>query len=349
MPRCIVSFFLLAAVAFTQTRPKVTAVVSGADFRPGVTLSGYATLFGTGLSDAEYKAQTLPYPQKLGNTQVHVCYWISVPPAQLPNIISFLGCVPTALVYVSPAQINFLIPPSLLMPKSGATGEVIFVVSVGNVIDQDASAGTLVRYWITDPYPRIFYVGTDCLIDPRYQNRSTVCGLTFESLPGMRAPRGAITDLQGNVINSSNPTKLGSYYSIWLTGMGTFQNGTPPAPVRMVITNIPVYGYPGDTWMSVNLDYVGASQQFPGLYQINFQLPPSIATSDPHWFGYPPPFPCGNYNWEVTITVSEGWSYPQSSNPVQIPIVVNVGDVPCSWEQSALRNFAPWSGESRFF
>jgi len=328
--RFLLSLIACLTLTFAQTRPKINAVVSAADFRPGVTFSGYATIFGAGLSDGEYKAQTVPYPPKLGSTQVFFCYSTPVPVSA--DIVTFLGCIPTSLVYASPSQINFLIPAALTTPPKlvGLDGRNLFVVSVGGVIDQDASVTAPNTYQLQSPQPRIFSMGTDCLIDPRYQNRSTVCGLTFDALSGNRADRGAITDPQGNVITSSNPAKLGGSYSIWLTGMGTFQNGKPPVAPAMLITNIPVYGYPGDTWMTANLDYVGASSQYPGLYQINFKLPVTIATSDPNWHGYPPPFPCGNYNWEVSLDLSQGSGYSSNhANLVQIPIVLKSGELPC--------------------
>lgn len=111
-----------------------------------------------------------------------------------------------------------------------------------------------------------------------------------------------------------------------VTGMGTFTNGKAPSAPTLVVSNIPVYGYSGDTWYPINVDYA-QSPQYPGLYQINFQVPASIATSDPNWHGYPPPFPCGNYNWEVSLDLSQGYIH---ANLVQIPIVVKVGDVPCT-------------------
>jgi len=315
-----------AVIAVCQSRPRITAVVSAADFQPGVTFSEYTTIFGTGLSDAVYQAQALPYPQKLGVTQVYLCNSAPVPLSQAQNVLDFLGCVPAALVYVSPSQVNLLIPADMPPKRAlpGLDGKAVFVVSVAGVLDQDASAALPVTIDLRDPQPRIFTEGTDCLIDPRYQDRSTVCGLTFDSLPGNHADRGAITDLQGNLISSSNPTKLGGWYTIWLTGMGTFTDGEAPEPPTLVLTNVPVYGYPGDTWEYAEFAYA-ESPQFPGLYQVNFQVPVSIATGFPNW-GYPPPFPCGNYNWEVSIDFIQAGNH---ANLVQIPIVVKVGDVPC--------------------
>jgi hypothetical protein len=323
----IISF---TALLCAQTRPKIAAVVSAADFQPGVTFSGYASVFGSGLSDGEYRAEGSPYPQKLGTTQVFLCYSAPIPASQAANIITLLGCVPAPLVYASPSQINLVIHAAATLAQKpvGFDGRYIFIVSVGGMIDQDALAGTPIRYDLALPKPRIFSMGTDCLIDSRFQNRSTLCGLTFNPLSGNRADRGAITDAQGRVLTSSNPAKLGLSYSIWLTGMGTFQNGKPAVPPTMLITNIPVYGYAGDTWTTVTPEYVGASGQFPGLYQMNFTLPLAIATGHPS--GYPPRFPCGDYNWEVSIDLSQGSSFiTNHANLVQIPIALKSGEVPC--------------------
>src|ERR1017187_9705977 len=45
--------FVVAAPAFAQ--PHIQAVVSGADFSPGIALGGIGTVFGTGLSDKQYQ------------------------------------------------------------------------------------------------------------------------------------------------------------------------------------------------------------------------------------------------------------------------------------------------------
>jgi uncharacterized protein (TIGR03437 family) len=127
-------------------------------------------------------------------------------------------------------------------------------------------------------------------------------------LSGNRANRGALTDLQGNVVRSSNPAKVGGTYSIWLTGMGVFPDGKPSLALvpTMLITNIPGVlirfdADPNSVWQRVTLDYVGASSQYPGLYQINFELP-IITSSDAQ---HPSQLVCADYNWEVSIDLSQ--------------------------------------------
>lgn len=314
--------FLLAAAAVAQ--PHISAVVSAADFAPGVTFGGLATIFGTGLSDASYQAQALPLPTKLGNTQIFVCYAAPVPTAQLANIVTFLGCAPTGLVYASATQVNLLLPNPLPAPTNivAWSGYYIFVASAGGVLDQDALAGKSVQYSLANSQPRIFFEGYDCFIDSRYQDANENCGLSVTKPSTYAATRGAVTDQQGRVLSSSNPAHLGQYYTIWMTGLGVSSSGKVSGTIGFVISNIPVYGYPGDTWESITPSYVGPSPQYPGLDQVNFQFPLNIATSDPNWNGYLPPFPCGDYNWEVSLSLS-------GANLVQIPIVVKRGDVPC--------------------
>lgn len=305
---------LIAAASLgAQSVPNIAAIVSGGSFRTYGSISGQAlaahglaTIFGSNLSDAEYRAGGLPWPVSLGKTSVFIC-----DPKET-------ACTALALTYAAPGQLNFLLPDGPL-----ETGRIIFVrfASGGVNLHSNNYAVSLKAY-----VPDIFWVGYDCLVHLRFQNRDPNCGLSTQRSDKQQADRGAVTDLNGVVVSSSNRAKLGGYYTIWLTGLGLFQNGKPPYQVQMLLTNVPVYGYPGDTWMYGDPLFVGPSPQFPGLYQINFQLPISMATSLPEWQGYPPAWPCGNYEWEVSLDIGQG---QESAELVQIPISVRVGDVPC--------------------
>jgi hypothetical protein len=190
--RTVLALVACSAALAAQPVPHIAAVVSAADFNPGVTFSGYATIFGTALSDAARSAQSLPYPQELGTTQVFLCYSVPVPFDQAANIITFLGCVPTALVYASPSQINFLIPSTLPSPPKlvGLDGKYVFIVSVAGVIDQDAAAAVPKEYSLQSPQPRIFFEGYDCFGDPRFQDANNNCGLTLTQGATYQASRG---------------------------------------------------------------------------------------------------------------------------------------------------------------
>ncbi|HXJ44931.1 MAG TPA: hypothetical protein VNH18_36925, partial [Bryobacteraceae bacterium] len=166
--------------------------------------------------------------------------------------------------------------------------------------------------------PAIFREGYDCLIDPRYQDAGKSCGLTWLAPSTNSADRGAVTDLNGNLVTSSNPARLGQYLVLWATGLGSFaaKNGA-----TVTMSNVPVYGFAGDTYYPIQTLYSGESA-FSGVYQINTQVPLALATGVG---AYPPPWPCGNYKWEVSLSVSVA---NQASNLIQIPVVVNSADIP---------------------
>ncbi|MBI3665458.1 MAG: hypothetical protein HY236_04410 [Acidobacteria bacterium] len=75
--------------------PQPAALVNGAGFQPQVASGSIATLFGTELADAEAWATALPLPLILGDTRVEV------------------GGEPALLLYVSPRQINLVMPAAL--------------------------------------------------------------------------------------------------------------------------------------------------------------------------------------------------------------------------------------------
>jgi len=142
-----------------------------------------------------------------------------------------------------------------------------------------------------------------------------------------QAVRGAITNQSGGLVFSGNPAKLGQYYTIWLTGL-RFVQGIPNPDVSIVLQNIPVYGLL-PTYAPVVPSFVGASPQFPGLFQVNFQLP-----SNPAGFWGYSPWPCGTYRWELDLSLYQGGNAQTVlvGDPVlfQIPVSVNPSDVACT-------------------
>jgi hypothetical protein len=95
----------------------------------------------------------------------------------------------------------------------------------------------------------------------------------------------------------------------------------------MVFVDVPAYGYPNPSYGIIDVVYAGAVPQFPGLYQINLQIPLDIGEG-PDGYGS---WPCGDYGWDLTLAISVGSSYDSNpvSNPVQIPLLIKNGDVPC--------------------
>lgn len=314
------AILLCALPAFGQ--PHIASVVSAADSQGGIALGGLITVYGAGMSDAVHLLAALPYPTKMGPTEILLCI------NSAAKFASDAGCFALGLTYVSATQINAYLPESTPpLPGFGATG-LSFVVRNAGIIDDDAAAGRAKVFSLNLPEPRIFSEGFDCPVDPRFKDANISCGLTFTStLPlRMQVSRGAITDQHGTVLSSSNRARIGQYYSVWLTGVGPLKNGAPVVPVSMTFSNIPAYGYAGTTFYSATLLYAGPSSQYPGLDQINFQLPSSVAEGKGP--GYGSLFPCGDYEWEISLEVSQSQGSP--ANVVQIPVSVKNGDIACA-------------------
>jgi hypothetical protein len=125
----------------------------------------------------------------------------------------------------------------------------------------------------------------------RYQDAFKNCGLTWTKPATNAANRGAVLDQHWKLVDSSNPARLGDYVSIWISGLGKFTG-------EVWMYNIPVYGI-SDTSYLINAVYSGEVET--GLFQVNAQIPVSLATGGPN--GYPPAWPCGNYQWEVSLGV----------------------------------------------
>ena len=162
--KIIVVLLACSTALVAQSTPHIAAVVSGADFSPGIAFGGFATIFGTNLSDGIYQAGSAPYPTSLGPTQVTLC-WALCPYAQL--------------VYASPTQINFLVPTPAQLGGAYVPAGLV-VVSVNGVADDGALAKAPggQNLGLDQPEPRIFFEGYDCFIDPRYQDANKDCGLT---------------------------------------------------------------------------------------------------------------------------------------------------------------------------
>jgi len=300
-------YVVAASIAAGQNRTVVNAVVSAGDFLPGVANEGLATVFGTALSDRAYQASSLPLPRKLGETELRYCD---------QRTTAWDQCFPMELVYVGPTQINFRVPPSTSYPFGG-----YFAARTGGTTESERNVVTVVEA----AAPRIFVMGFDCANNPNWRDPSP-CGLRPQRIHEANSIRGAVTDQNGQLVLSMNPARVGRYYTLWLTGLGRITNGRLVSELQMRLAGIPVYGFPGDTWMWVAPSFVGYSPQFPGLYQINFQLPKNLmGVSSTE---YPPLHPCGEYRLDLAINLGLAGRY-QEANIVDVPILIQDGDVPC--------------------
>jgi len=163
-------------------------------------------------------------------------------PQELAGVRVYVGGITASLYYVSPKQINFLIPANL-------------------------RPGTLDCFVTVD--------GTN---GPHVSITVAPVGLgLFQLEPGLISAIHA----NGNAITASHPAQPGETVLIYGTGWG---QTTPPA-VSGQISIIPapladlkdfhvlVNGAP---LPSTSVLYAGSTPQWPGLYQVRFQLPKSV-------------------------------------------------------------------------
>lgn len=208
---------------------KVNAVVpvttDAARFGTTVAPESIATVFGTNLASQVLRATTTPLPTSLAGTTVYV------------------NGIAAPLIFVSPGQINFEIPPGTLP----GTARLVVIASDGTVSQSQITVAPVA--------PGIFTVG------------GTVTS----------PPAGVATSDQVNFVLLNNadgtprPLDTGTYVSLFGTGFRfasnsdfNLQNGSAEA---LTITL-------GGT--AVTALFSGAQGQFVGLDQINFQVPVAL-------------------------------------------------------------------------
>ena len=198
-----------------------------------LTPNGLATVYGRNLAYStvavsleQVGAGTLPY--KLGGIQMTVGTWLA------------------PLLYVSPTQINFLIPADLVAGQTPLT------------ISRQATS-TQVQITLLDAAPGLFVVDDGKL---------------------------AATHADGKLITTDSPAKPGEIIVIYGAGLGRTEprqkDGVIPraaAPIllidrlRVVLDEQPL---PAES-----VFYAGITPGYPGLYQINLRLPETFRTRDP--------------------------------------------------------------------
>jgi uncharacterized protein (TIGR03437 family) len=237
--------FLLAALAFgsslwadtsaPNTGPTYSgsSIVNAADNLPGsLAPNTLATMYGTGLA---YTTKALSSSDFQGGLL----------PTVLPGtgVRVLVGGLAANIYYVSPTQINFLVP-SILLP-----GTVTVQLAL------DGLAGPAVQVQLAAASPALFQQDTQNVIATR---------------------------ADGTVITPANPANAGDYVVLYATGLGqtTPPIGYAEVPARatpiadtadfQVLLN-------GAPLASQYIAYAGVSPGFGGLYQINLKLPASVS------------------------------------------------------------------------
>jgi len=153
----------------------------------------------------------------------------------------FIDNYPADLYYVSPTQINFLVPPDLL--PQAATVQVTI----------DGLAGPAIQLTLAPAAPGLFQLD---------------------------ATHAVATFPDGTVLTAQSPAKPGNVIVLWATGLGAtdpeaIYGQLPAAAAPLVSGANPSILLDGVAVGPGAIFYAGVAPGFAGLYQINLTLPMS--------------------------------------------------------------------------
>ncbi len=220
-------------VVFTLTAvPAVNAggAVNGASFTAAALAPGtIVSLFGQGLANSTDAAVALPLPTRLGNTTLRV--------------ETGSRMLPAPLFFVSPRQVNFLLPFEISDPA------VNLVLSNGGF----DSAPLTVN--IADASPGVF------------------------TLSQTGAGPGAVLHADFSPVTALNPARRGETLLVFCTGLGPVNPAVPsgmaaPSDPLSRTNAVPEVSLGG---VNATVDFAGLAPGFAGLYQINAQVPGSVS------------------------------------------------------------------------
>lgn len=228
--KSIFAALVLAACLRAQATnaPDYTAagIVNGASFAPGLSANTIGSLFGTNLSWSTDALQA-------GDVSA------AVMPTSLANVSVYFEGWPAYLFYVSPSQINFLVP-NVLLP-----GAFQFWV------DRQGIRGPIVTVTLQNAAPAMF----------QYPAGTAIA-----------------THSNGSLVTTNAPASAGEIVALWATGLGNTIPGVddgaiPPAAQslsQLSQFDVWINGAPIDHSLIL---YAGVAPGYAGLYQINVKLP----------------------------------------------------------------------------
>ena len=227
----LASALLLAAPAWAAA-PSYTAanVVNASNYAPApFAPNSILTLFGTDLA-------MVPGDGGIAGSGAGVL------PIEISGVQVFLDNVPTALFYVSPGQINFLVP------ANQTVGDMKVQVS------RQAVLGPAVMVTVVDASPALFV---------------TAAGLAIA------------THADNSLIAPGAPAHPGEIVVLYLTGLGQTDprlvSGTLPLSAAQIVHQADLkILLDGAALDPARVIYAGVTPRFAGLYQINFALPGKV-------------------------------------------------------------------------
>ena len=218
----------------TQQPANAPGIVSAADYTPNLTGGAIQAFFGVGLATQTLVAETLPLPIMLGGTQLILTTDAGI-------------SYDAPLFFVSPGQINFLMPPSLL------PGVVTFTVKVNG-----QTAG-VTRVAVGHLAPALFTAnGSGSGLPAAYLVRVRSDGTYYDEAILDRDATGRITP---------RPIRLPDNEQVYLILYGTGFKDLPGGGAEVEAAFQPDLKQKGLVYKAVG---------FAGLDQINLLLPRSL-------------------------------------------------------------------------
>ena len=228
LPVVALSLLAITHIEGAFAQPSIAAVVNGASYSAALAPGCWAVNFGNGLAQSVANAPSVPLPTTLGGASVTV------------------AGVAAPLVYVSPTQINVLIPfeVSASLAQIVVTSGGVPSNSYGVTLNRDAPAIFTMNAQGTGPA---------ILVNPSFQ-----------------------------LVNSVAPADVVILYA---AGLGPTNPAEPSAsgasasgPLSYVVDQLEVYIGEQRLAGSAVL-FAGLAPGFPGVYQLNLQVPAGLATN----------------------------------------------------------------------
>jgi uncharacterized protein (TIGR03437 family) len=216
--------------------PVITSVVNGASFQPGVVANSWVTIQGTGLA---------PKTDDWSNSIVNGAL-----PTSLDGVSVSMGGKPAYIYFVSPGQVNVLVPD---VPPGPVT--VIVTTAGGTSAPVTATASAY--------GPSFFVWPGNQAVATRTDYSYAVKAGTFAGTTTVAAKPGDVIILWATGFGPTNPV---APLGVATPGSGTYPTASAPT-VKVNNTPALVYG-------------TALAPGSAGLYQIAIQVPSNLADGD---------------------------------------------------------------------
>lgn len=231
------SFWILAVLllrtAWAQAPDyAATGIVNASNYTYGpFAPNSVLSIFGTNLSWNTYSAAS----SDIGASGL---------PVSLAGVSVYVDNWPAPLYYVSPTQINFLIPGNEI------AGNVTVCVT------REGVSGPLATIALVNAAPALFDLGNGFAI---------------------------ATHANGSLLTDASPAQTNEIVVVYATGLGPTNPNPAPGQIPLTAAilqyaNTLSVSLGGTVLQPIFIKYAGLTPESVGLYQINLQIPPGVGT-----------------------------------------------------------------------